>query len=63
MENSVTFETEYLPSRQLAKKFPFISEAQCRAWIRQGVCPGFYAGRKFMVNVPALLKMLSESHS
>ena len=43
--------------RQVART-GLISEHQLRLIVAQKKCPGIYAGTKFMVNFPALQKML-----
>lgn len=54
---------EFASIRQVARKYDFISETLERQLLKQGKLPGFYTGRKFMVNVNALKRMLAESHS
>ena len=36
-----------------------IPENTIRRFIKQGVCPGFYTGSRFMVNIPALSEWLN----
>ena len=36
-----------------------IPENTIRRFIKQGVCPGFYTGSRFMVNIPALREWLN----
>lgn len=45
--------------RETAKKFPgLVSEYTLRAWVKEGRCPGFYRGNKFIVNQTALIEIL-----
>lgn len=46
--------------RETAQKFPgLVSEYTLRAWVKEGRCPGFYRGNKFIVNQTALFEMLA----
>lgn len=38
----------------------FITQHNLRLRVKQGKCPGFYAGNRFMVNVDALIELLEE---
>lgn len=38
-----------------------IPEKQIRRMIKEGRCPGYYVGRKFMVNVDRLIQQLDEA--
>lgn len=41
-----------------------VSETQLRVMVKQKKCPGVYSGRKFLVNVDALVEQLdTESRS
>lgn len=35
-----------------------LPEFRIRAWIREGKCPGFRAGSRFYIDVPALVEQL-----
>ena len=50
---------EYLTIRETAK-LGIVPEAMLRRMVKQGKCPGFYTGIKFLVNVPLLEKALEE---
>lgn len=41
-----------------AAKATQIPETHIRRMIKQGTCPGFYSGNRFMVNTEALLNLL-----
>lgn len=38
----------------------FITQHHLRLRVKQGKCPGYYAGNRFMVNVDALIELLEE---
>ena len=38
----------------------FITQHNLRLRVKQGKCPGYYAGNRFMVNVSALIELLEE---
>ncbi len=47
--------------RETAQKFPgLVTEYTLRAWVKEGRCPGFYRGNKFIVNQTALLDILEK---
>ena len=48
---------QYLTINQAAAAGP-LAEFRIRQMVKQGNCPGFYAGSRFYVNYPALLEML-----
>lgn len=52
---------EFGSIRQTAAKFPFISETLLRRLVKEQRCPGFYSGRKFVVNQTRLLQVLTEA--
>lgn len=37
-----------------------ISDKTIRKWVKNGTCPGFYVGAKFLVNVDMLDEMLKD---
>ena len=51
--------TIYLSIRQTARKTG-IAESFLRAGVKKNTIPGFYSGKKFLVNVPRLLAVLEE---
>ena len=51
--------TIYLSIRQTARKTG-IAESFLRSAVKDKKIPGFYSGKKFLVNVPRLLAVLEE---
>ena len=51
-------EVLFLTINQVHKMFPSISGNMMRARLKAGELPGFYAGSRFYVNVPAFLRLL-----
>ena len=49
---------QFMSIRQTTKATG-ISESLIRRLVREGQCPGFYSGKKYTVNVDALVEMLS----
>ena len=54
MDNAI-----YLSIRQTARKTG-IAESFLRSAVKDKKIPGFYSGKKFLVNVPRLLAVLEE---
>ena len=50
----------YMSIRQTAKKTG-LAESFIRAAVKKNQVPGFYSGKKFLVNVPRFLAALEES--
>ena len=48
---------EFRTIREVAK-IGLISEHYLRLMVKQRECPGIYSGKKFLVNVPALIEKL-----
>ena len=48
---------EFLTIRQTAAR-GVVSEHFLRQLVAQGSCPGFYAGKKYLINFDALLELL-----
>ena len=51
--------TKYMSVREAARATG-IAESLIRSKIKQNAIPGFYSGRKFVINVPAFLASLEE---
>jgi len=49
----------YMSIRQTAKKTG-IAESFLRSAVKEKKIPGFYSGRKFLINVPQLMVVLEE---
>ena len=52
-------ETKYLSVMETAR-MTGLAESLIRSKIKQNAVPGFYSGRKFVINVPAFLATLEE---
>lgn len=50
---------KFLSAAAVAKETG-IAEFRIRCWIREGKCPGFRAGKKFLINLEAFEAMLNE---
>lgn len=57
--NQVKEKTIYLSIRQTARQTG-IAESFLRSAVKEKKIPGFYSGKKFLVNVPRLLAILEE---
>ena len=51
----------YMSIRETAKKTG-LAESFIRAAVKKNQGPGFYSGKKFLVNVPRFLAVLEESN-
>ena len=49
---------DYRTIRKTQQAFPFLSQSRLREWVKQGRCPGFYSGNRFLVDVDALRTQL-----
>lgn len=54
--------TIYMSIRETAKKTG-LAESFIRSAVKKNQVPGFYAGKKFLVNVPRFLAALEESNN
>lgn len=52
----------YMSIRETAKKTG-LAESFIRAAVKKNQVPGFYSGKKFLVNVPRYLALLEESNN
>lgn len=54
--------TIYMSIRETAKKTG-LAESFIRSAVKKNQVPGFYSGKKFLVNVPRFLAALEESNN
>lgn len=52
----------YMSIRETAKKTG-LAESFIRAAVKKNQVPGFYSGKKFLINVPRFLAVLEESNN
>ena len=58
--NSTQAIPHFAKTRTVVKLIPGISERYLRKLIHENKAPGFYSGRDFLINVPALVAYLDK---
>ena len=63
MANDIDLTTPKYAAPAKAATITQIPENTIRRLIKRGICPGFYTGSRFMVNIPALCEYLDNQTS